>query len=526
MVDNIVSSIIAAALVGVVAIVPTVSCAKPPCSTSSTPVCLNLQNCTNVDAWGLQVEVGTRSQARQKICLVPSTVINATYTLGSEICNNDNSLNKTCQASHGGTFDRTLLAGFASRSTSLNGGAEGFWDDLNGPVETFGDVDFAVAGFTQLKNYEIGVVTNGTKFNLGQLGLGPKSSFLQALKDQGFIDRLVFGFDAGSQSPYNPRPGHIVLGGYDQSRVAGNFAEFDINYEDTEFRPCPFRVEIQKIDVLFEKTMKTTAFIDLESRNPYACIEPYDNLFRFPSGRLASLESIGLGQGRVNSDWLPNLQVNEPGWRYKAGNPGAFSLDIVLNGLDEDFRIVIPNEELAHPLRGIDNNGTWAVDRNYTELNIFQESAVRNTIVLGKAFLSQVYLAVDYEAGKFYLAASSPSTAGCNPAPFGCSNDNNKKTSPITVAGYVGLAFGIVSFLILGVLLGLGIWFWKSGRLDRYRRRGVNITERVPDFGTYTQQNTKDMRVLARQASLRPCSNESPDRQTFGSAIGLRRTMS
>ncbi|KAF3919846.1 hypothetical protein ABW20_dc0110622 [Dactylellina cionopaga] len=517
--------IVVAALVGVVVIVSTAR-ATASCSTSasSTPVCLNLQNCTNVDAWGLQVEVGTSTngQARQSLCLVPSTVINATYVLGSEICNNDG-LNKTCEASHGGTFDRNAISGFTSQTTSASDGVESFWDDLNGPVETFGAVGFAVAGFTELKDYEIGVVTNGTKFNLGQLGLGPKSSFLHSLKSQGFIDRLIFGFDAGSQSPYNPRPGHIVLGGYDQSRIAGNFAEFDINYEDTEFRPCPFRVEIQKVDVLFETDMTTTAFIDMESRNPYACIEPYDNLFRFPSGRLASLDSIGLGAGKVPSDWLPNLQVNEPGWRYKAGSPGPFSLNIALRGNDEDFQIVIPNEELEHPLRGIDQNGTYAVNRNYTELNIFQESAVRNTIVLGKAFLSQVYLLVDYEAGKFYLAASSPSLAGCNPVPFGCTDDGSLRDKQNKIAGYIGLAFGAVAFLIIVVVLGLAIWFWKSGKLDRYRRRGVTITERDMDCGTYSQQNTQNMRKIARQASIRPCS-ESPDRQTVGSTVGVRGT--
>ncbi|KAF3927490.1 hypothetical protein ABW21_db0209831 [Orbilia brochopaga] len=478
-------------------------------TTSSPPICLNLQNCTNVDAWGLQVEVGTPGSARQSICLVPSTVINATYVLGTPICNNDSS-NKTCEASHGGTFNVSAFATLSTWNTSKSDpGIEGFWNSLNGPVETFGNVDFALAGFTQLNGFEIGVVNNGTNFNVGQLGISPNSTFLKALKDQGYIDRLVFGFDAGSQSPYNPRPGHLVLGGYDQSRVVGNFAEFDINYDDdTEFRPCPFRVGIQKIDVKFDTTGQTSPFIDMEANNPYACIEPYDNLFRFPSARLLSLDSLGLKTGKVSSDWLPNLQVNEPGLRYAAANtPPPFSLNIVLNGLDEDISIVIPNEELEHPLRGIDVNGTYAVASNYTELNVFQDPAVRNTIVFGKAFLSQVYLAVDYEARKFYLASSSPSTTGCNPVLFpclDCKGGNGRRLSSGQIAGYVGLAVGVFTFLILLALLATGVWLWKSGRLNRYRRRGVNITERDLDFGGYMQKNTKDMRDLARQASKQP----------------------
>ncbi|KAJ6262750.1 hypothetical protein Dda_1307 [Drechslerella dactyloides] len=473
---------------------------------SNPPICLNLQNCTNVDAWGLQVEVGTSGSARQSLCLVPSTVVNATYVLGTEICNGQNS-NKTCQASHGGTLDYASLQNFTVRDTSkLDTGVEGFWNSLNGPVEKFGNVEFALAGFTQLNDFEIGIVTNGTNFNVGQLGISPNSTFLKALKDQGYIDRLVFGFDAGSQSPYNPRPGHLVLGGYDQSRVVGNFAEFDINYDDdTEFRPCPFRVGIQKIDLKFDKDSETAPFIDMEANNPYACIEPYDNLFRFPSARLLSLDSLGLKNGKVASDWLPDLQINEPGLRYSAGSPPPFSLSIVLNGNDEDLSIVIPKEELEHPLRGINPNGTYAVNNNYTELNVFQDPAVRNTIVFGKAFLSQVYLAVDYEARKFYLATSSSSTTGCNPVPFqspnGGGGGGGRKMSRGELAGYIGLGFGVAAFLILVGLLGACLWLWKTGRLDRYRRRGVNITERDIDFGGYMQKNTKDMRDLARQAS-------------------------
>ncbi|EWC45269.1 hypothetical protein DRE_05996 [Drechslerella stenobrocha 248] len=486
---------------------PIANGASPNPRSDIPPICVNLQNCTNVDAWGFQVEVGVEGQTRQSLCLVPSTVINATYVLGPQICQNDSS-NRTCQASHGGTFDAGAATGFIPRNTSKLDGAEGFWDDLNGPVQTFGDVDFALAGFTQLEGYEIGVVTNGSMFNLGQLGLGPQSTFLRALKSRNYIDRLMFGFDAGSQSPYSPRQGHLVLGGYDQSRVVGNFAEFDINYDNMDFRPCPFRVEIRRVDVEFEKDRETTAFIDMESRNSYACIEPYDNLFRFPAGRLASLDSIGFGERRVPSNWLPDLQINEPGWRYKVGGPPAFSLNIVLKGNDEDFQIAIPNEQLQHPLRGIDKDGQYAVDANYTELNVFQGSAVRNTIVFGKAFLSQVYLAVDYEAGKFYLGASSPSsTSLCNPTRFGSSGGGGGGSGgggKARIAGYVGLAFGVVAFVVVAAALGTVLWMWKSGRLDRYRRRGVNITERDIDFGTYKQQNTKDMRQLARQASLHP----------------------
>jgi hypothetical protein len=50
----------------------------------------------------------------------------------------------------------------------------------------------------------------------------------------------------------------------------------------------------------------------------------------------------------------------------------------------------IPYEELSNPLRGIDTNGEIVFDTNITEANIFDEVAPLDTVVLGKAFLSQV----------------------------------------------------------------------------------------------------------------------------------------
>ncbi|KAF3939972.1 hypothetical protein ABW19_dt0210499 [Dactylella cylindrospora] len=368
---------------------------------STTPICLDLKNCTNVAAFGLQVEVGRDGQAGQNLCLGVSSVMSATYLLGPEACENDPS-NEQCEASHGGTIDINAIPGFSSQSTPTAGiesPVETFWNDLNGAVTTFGAVDFELSGSTELDDFEVGIVTNGTKFNIGQLGVGPKSTWLQSLKNKGLIDRLMFGFDGGSQSPVSSRPGHLVLGGYDRLRVDGPFVEFDINYEPTEkYRPCPFRVQINSIGVVFDDG-RSAPFIGSESGKLEACIEPYDNLFRFPETRLSALDipSIGLNKGRLDPNNLPDagLLVNEIGWRYLTSNrPPPFSFNIALQGAEEEFQALVPSEQLQHPLRGIDKDGNFAVNNNYTELNIFEEAAVKDTIVFGKAFLSQVSLTV------------------------------------------------------------------------------------------------------------------------------------
>jgi len=57
---------------------------------------------------------------------------------------------------------------------------------------------------------------------------------------------------------------------------------------------------------------------------------------------------------------------------------------------------------------------------NVTEVNIFNQVALLDTAVLGKAFLSNVYLAVEYRSTGpvFRLAQSTPGDLSPNPVAF------------------------------------------------------------------------------------------------------------
>jgi len=60
--------------------------------------------------------------------------------------------------------------------------------------------------------------------------------------------------------------------------------------------------------------------------------------------------------------------------------------------LDNGFSINIPSDEFEKPLRGLDINGAPTVNHSLREIQVFQSPAEGNTIVLGRAFLSQVWL--------------------------------------------------------------------------------------------------------------------------------------
>lgn len=96
---------------------------------------------------------------------------------------------------------------------------------------------------------------------------------------------------------------------------------------------------------------------------------------------------------RQNTDWsndtvVPNdLYVVEPGLLYPS-NVG-FDGSLVFS-IEDGWDVEVPNEELQHPLRGLDAEGQMQLRNNTTEVNIFAERALLDKAVLGKAFLSQV----------------------------------------------------------------------------------------------------------------------------------------
>ena len=77
----------------------------------------------------------------------------------------------------------------------------------------------------------------------------------------------------------------------------------------------------------------------------------------------------------------------EPGLWYPRDRKLNFSLVFKLN---HDFEIEIPNEELVHPLGGIVQDWKRVLQDNITEVNISNQTALFDTAVLPRAFLSRV----------------------------------------------------------------------------------------------------------------------------------------
>lgn len=131
-----------------------------------------------------------------------------------------------------------------------------------------------------LSSYPLGIIISGRNQNVGHLGLANDSAaFRHTAPVKGLIPAIGFGLNAGSQSVKNPRSGHLVLGGYDQSSLNGTFFRYPIRdtTSTTSFggRECPLQVKIIKL-VLRLQTLDGFDDVELKAPGPSfpACIEP------------------------------------------------------------------------------------------------------------------------------------------------------------------------------------------------------------------------------------------------------------
>jgi len=253
--------------------------ASSNCSPSPT-LFLQLSNCavpgTSVDSWGLSLALSTPPQY---LCLVPSTVVNSTLVVSSEVCQNYTAGTiAQCKSLRRNTFNTsTAGSSFSSLSTNTILGSNPLWAEISPEPLTAGQTVLQLSPDSSLPNYTIGIIASGrgTSQNVGHLGLANDSDFLHAALSSGLIGDNGFGLNAGSQSIANPRPGVLVLGGYDHASINGAFSHFPISDASSSGKECLLQVTITQLVL---RLQMLDGFADVELSEPGvsipACIEP------------------------------------------------------------------------------------------------------------------------------------------------------------------------------------------------------------------------------------------------------------
>lgn len=425
---------------------------------------------------------------------MPSTVVNSTLLQSSEICSGDwlNVGNFTMTAAQ----CRSRRGGFVTRQDLPAASIDGL-DVLNPGWVSLMKVDapvpfqFAAQAALQIRDESVttieGLITQGQEHTTSHIGLGEQSTLLQSLKSGGLIGAKSWGLNAGSQSYLFPRDGSLVLGGYDESSVDGPFFNYSIAKPNMlNNRPCPLQISITDMTLKVSNgngsATQTKDFFSAANKLP-VCIEPYDNLFRLPSPNLQDITTMfaqvsASNNAPVDSSQYQGLYNLEPGLVYPS-SAGAFSVSLEIT-IDNGLTVTIPSHELVRPLRGLDANGTQIVDTRFNEVQIYGRPAPEDGPVLGKAFLSQLYLFVDFESSKFHLAkqnlgANTPlpkSSASCPAAP------------PLSKDGKGLIAIGVfLAVAIFVVLIYVG-YKWLCGPRRREKPGPLNRPDANPTEAT------------------------------------------
>ncbi|TPX15876.1 uncharacterized protein E0L32_000210 [Thyridium curvatum] len=451
-------------------------------------------NGPTIHSWGARVGVG----GNQQLCVTPSTVVNSTLLMAPSVCDDaqlaaENMTYSQCASRRGGFIDPNTLSAASSAElgtlSSLNPG----WPAIAGPDAFKSAVDAVMhlhGGPENDVSMLQGIIASGRNHTTSHLGLGDRSVVLDALLIEKHISSRSFGLNAGSTSVSAPRDGGIVFGDYDAGVAEGTFVQYPMTYSQIlNDRVCPLQVTIKQLS-LRQPGMPDNKLFGAEWPLQ-ACIEPYDNLFRLPgtlvkNNLIPAVESI-LGSSPVVPPAVKGLWVNEPGLTFPNNKSSMVDASLVVT-LDKNFTVEIPAYEFVRPLKGLAANGTSVVDNSFSEVQVYYDSnEPLNAAVLGKVFLSQVYLFVDYDNRVLKLAnmntesrSSVPLAGGSGTA--GCGEEQ----SGVHGATIGVIVIGAVVFVLL--LLLIGAWQcrqWRNGKRPTNAEAGDDRVQRDDIVGQH-----------------------------------------
>ncbi|KAI9881481.1 MAG: hypothetical protein M1830_000044 [Pleopsidium flavum] len=427
------------------------------------------QNWDGVDgAWSsFTLRVGTPSQ---NVRVFISTAGQETWVVIARGCAYGSS---TCADARGGLFSPNTSSTwqytgqytlYIEDNLDLGGGGV-FGNDtvgLGGQGSEASTLDHQIVG---------GIVTEN--FYLGMFGVNPKStnftnltegqpSYLSSLYTQGKIPSLSFGYTAGAQ--YRKWPFTLTLGGYDLARFTPNNLTFT-------FAPDNSRdvvVGIQSITSTDSKQTQTSllpsgilAYVD--STVPYIWL---------PSEACQAFEkAFGLIYDSASQLYLvddslhKSLLALNASVSFTLGNTitGGQTVDIVLPYGSFDLTIKPPLVE------------------NSTRYFPLKRAANQTQYTLGRTFLQEAYLIVDWERSNFSISQclfseslsqqivtirSINATSNSNVPPSN-SDSASTQNSSISSGAIAGIVVGTILFVAL-LVVGLALFLMRKRKKKTY----------------------------------------------------------
>jgi hypothetical protein len=425
----------------------------------------------------------------QEVRVLPSWQSFQTLVVGPEGCAKYSNYND-CVNSRGQVFNLSKSTDW-SYVGIFEFGMEQTIDDFGYSGNAYYGYDRVVlsdANQTAIDNSIVGAYAV-SDFWLGSLGLNPKptnwsdtssgSSLMTKLKGQGAIPSISFGYTAGAPYRFSGVAGSLTLGGYDQSRFEVNNVVFDFASGQTEDTV----VAIQSIST---QALNSSSSVSLLPAPIYASIDSTISQIWLPLDACQAFErEFGLTWDSTYNLYLVNSSLHAS---LLARNAYVnFTIGTTAAGLQKTT-ISLPyaafDMTAQSPYQGLADRSSYFPLRR---------AANSSQYALGRTFMQEAYITVDYERAKFNVSqcvwpqnignatdivaiAPAPSSentgyAGASSGVNTSSTSKNDKKATGLSGGAIG---GIVAGSVIGVaaLIGLATWLVRRDRKKKTHSTG------------------------------------------------------
>ncbi|KAI9807237.1 MAG: hypothetical protein M1825_005955 [Sarcosagium campestre] len=398
--------------------------------------------------YGTFIGVGTPAQNQS---LWVSLNHNETSVADQDYCNHSTLAN--CSSATGGFFEPDQSTSWKDTATrdSVDEDSEATDDGIYGEDKVHLYTHFfqtEPASEHVVDGMPVRVSMNGTS-SPGRLGMGWASTILEKLYAQNLIASRSYSLFLGSGSDRQGGVvnGSITLGGYDASRFTGTVH----NYSIVPGGSSPLRVRVAQVS------------LDDDSGKNQSLLGSGD----FSSGFDAELSteqypmSLPFDVTENFKDAAGAEESNHPDGSLRLKSPFNGTLTIVL---DDGFSVTLPADVMSNAT-GLSPVGA-------------RTKKDRAPFVLSSAWLSQVYLMVDYDSRAFHLAQAVPEAPFISmrttcpkvvPQAYGISASK----SPFSKAGLSGVVVGSV----VGGLGAIALCIWIGVAFMRWRLRRSQARE-------------------------------------------------
>ncbi|UKZ76754.1 hypothetical protein TrVFT333_004464 [Trichoderma virens FT-333] len=423
-----------------------------------------------------ELRVGTPAQ---NIRILPGTSSTQTLVVLPEGCQIINVTN--CANSRGNLFNTTGSKTWKEIGLFRLGfeNSLGFTDNGEFGHDTVG-LGYLGSGGPVVNNSVIAGVA-GTEFYLGILALNPRptnftdqndpqQSFLQLLKNESAIPSLSYSYNVGAPYRLNKALGSLILGGYDTSAYQDTNSSYD--FFSDQSRDLTIGVQSISTNASADNTVlqseQISMFIDSSVAEIYL---PLDACHAFE-------KAFGLTYNSTLKMYLVSDSLHS---KLLAENPSVtFTITTAITG-GSTFNITFP-------YASFDLQAQPPLVKTASRYFPLKQAANDTQYVLGRTFLQEAYLIVDYERGNFSLhprvwnASAESNIVTILPLGAKASVPNTESNHSLSGGAIAGIVIGVcivIAAAAIAILRYLVISRRKKAKTDSTEMETLAMT--VPE---------------------------------------------